>query len=216
MTATRSEYEPASFLIKAQDSERIEDVTLTWSDLEGPQTLEAAVIDARLCKVWWAAHPMVRMGHSDWAKQGTPEKYWKPFLTQELLLHDEKLIRVNRDPQHYLNEVRVRDLTAGTDTYYPVSRPDARLPTENMAIHLAPFNIPKGQYTQIWLTIHVPRDATSGKYRSTLTLRSAAETMAKLTLCRRNAEFAEAQRTAEWKQKRNERERNFREGDCRQ
>lgn len=162
------EYEPLSFLI---DSARTyKNVIIKWSDFIGPGVIPATELDAHIVKVWWVAHEKARMGSSKY--KNNPSRIWKPLLIQELLVHDDKLIRVNRDK--VLNEVRVRDRNSGRIWYVDVCSKNSRLPS-NIEIfdskRIRPFDITSGVKKQIWLTIHVPQACKPGKYRSQIVLK---------------------------------------------
>jgi len=139
ITAARNSYEPASFVIRAGDSD-LTDITLEITNLwsktgnsgtEGVRNVfSRANIDIRTVKCWFQAG----IKHNDVKNKN---------LRPELLLHDDDLVRV--DYNHQVNLIRNIEKVQDAD-------------------NLKPFIIPKQQNKQIWLTVHVSDKTTPAKY----------------------------------------------------
>ncbi len=156
--AAQGEYEPASFVLR---SDRMrENVRLSVSDLtqEDGHRLSADRIDLRVVKVWYQNG---NAWHSYFADPGS-------ILVPELLLHDENLIRVDRESRanyarldepsgpRYVWISAPRELDTGFD---PFTAPFADAST------LQPVTLLPGEFKQLWLTVQIPPEAKPGLYR---------------------------------------------------
>jgi hypothetical protein len=152
MTLARGEYEPASFVIKANTAAQellLESPAL--ADSAG-EALSGATVDIRVVKRWY------QRNFGDYADSRFA------FLVSELLVRDDRLIRVE-DGQNSLR------LTSGE--YVNISSPDdLRLkvvpkpddfPVRD-ATDLQPVSLAAGESRQFWVTVHVPEQAAAGDY----------------------------------------------------
>ena len=165
--AAKDEFEPASMVLYAFKD--YPSVKLTISDLEGPGgRIPSESIDCAVVKIW------VQSGcawYSYFSDSSGRE------LVPELLLHDEKLVRV--DPVKRENYLR-NTLPDGKEEYLWISAPNEfHVPVwgheENIvdAKSIQPFSLEKGEFKQIWLTFHAPADAAAGIYRGKVSLQIA-------------------------------------------
>ena len=108
VVATPGEYEPASFVIRA--NEDIESLALTVSDLktQGGRTISSSQVDIKVVKAWYqdqglkyqqetparTYNPTVLSYHKE------PKNKYKKVLVRELLLNDESLIKVDQKEKH--------------------------------------------------------------------------------------------------------------------
>lgn len=161
LLAAKGEYEPASFLLRSQQS--VKQVVLKASPLKGKHgTIPAEAIDLKVVKIWvqtgcaWYSYFADATGRQ---------------LVPELLLNDETLVEV--DSQTLDNYLRVTD-PKGREQRVWISHPreinyefnpwrdrvaDART--------LQPFTLEANSYKQIWLTFHAPKQA-EGVYSGTI------------------------------------------------
>lgn len=164
LIAARGEYEPGSFVLRSDEDLR--DVTATWGDLTGPNgaKIAASELDLKVVLCWY------QQGNA-WSGYFADMK--RRVLTPELLVHDEKVIRVDHEAQ----EVYLRcdhgdgktdycwctylNLDCGLDHTYYAFRHNWVHDTET----LRPFALEKGRYKQFWLTVHVPDTVPAGMYR---------------------------------------------------
>ena len=159
LVASRGEYESTSALVFAFRPLTIERVLL--SDLRGPggAKIPASEIDAKLVKRW------IRCGGAWLTYHRDPDQR---NLTPDLLVNDDKLIRV--DEFRLRNYLRL-SYPEGT-VYADVSDPGLGLGRWNNAIPfqdaktLQPVEIPEaGRNQQFLFTLHVPTNAVAGVYR---------------------------------------------------
>ena len=143
LTATPGEYESGSFILQTGKT-ALKNVSITASNLttnDKKQTINNARIDIRLVKAWFQSAKTMRRTNRNRPK----------ILTPELLLHDNKLVKVDFDTQ--TNAIRHN-------------------PGINDAKTLLPFNVPAHFNQQVWVTIHVPDSTPAGTYHGTLTVKS--------------------------------------------
>ncbi|HEY6872877.1 MAG TPA: hypothetical protein VI298_09155 [Geobacteraceae bacterium] len=138
ITGAPDSYEPASFVIRSGDIE-LKNVIVELSDLK-----------AKIKRATGETTAVLPRGNMDvrvvkcWYQAGdqlndTRHKMLKP----ELLLHDDDLVRVDYDRQLDLirNYANIED-----------------------AEQLRPFNVPRRQNKQVWLTVHITDSFPSGHY----------------------------------------------------
>lgn len=160
LVATPGEFEPASFLVEAKTG--VAKFEIKTSTLKGDNgaIIPAEAINIRVVKSWHQA------GTAWYSYFGDPTRR---ELVPELLLHDDALVKVDRDKQE--NYLRV-----GSDyqsVSYPLDKAEKvfNYLTEPVADapKLLPVAIPQGENRQFWVTLKVPEDAKPGIYRGNLT-----------------------------------------------
>jgi len=154
MTACRGEYESATFSVYAVRD--LADVRLAISDLTcGDAVLPGSCVEPFVVKCWYQAGRNV----SDLGGR---------FLTPELLLRDDDLVRV--DHREKRNLVRAQP---GSEEYLDASLKDSSnlrgfVPRD--ADELLPLDLPARRLKQFWLTAQIPADAKPGNYTGTVTV----------------------------------------------
>ncbi|HEX2865991.1 MAG TPA: hypothetical protein VHO03_03060 [Ignavibacteriales bacterium] len=135
----------------------------------GASTIDASALDVSIAKVWFQAG--VKSTQTN-----------KKILTQELLVKNDSLIRVNYlDKTNYL---LIRN-SSGKKKYIDISSPEAALPQDAViedSKTLLPFSLDGKTNRQIWLTMHIPQDAKPGKYTSTFRVSSSKGTLIEFPL----------------------------------
>lgn len=178
VVAARGQYEPASFVVSALSD--LDALTVSVGDLHGDAggLIGADSVDVRVVKCWYQAG-------TAWV--GIRQDKSRRVLTPELLLRDPELVRVDEENQENYLKLRFPD----GDRYVWISDPTdvprgGSLPVEEFPVQdspaLLPVNIPEGRLKQFWVTVHVPDDAASGAYTGAITLATAEEVVAELTL----------------------------------
>ena len=162
--AAKGEYESGSFVLKGDAD--MKGVTLAWGDLKGPggATIPASAIDAKVVLCWYQQGTAWYGFHSDMTRR---------VLTPELLVHDEKMVKVDHKTKD--NYVRTDHADGTTDWYWTTYLPlDCDLQGGYYAflsqwVHdaetLQPFDLEAGKCKQLWLTVGVPKGAKEGVYR---------------------------------------------------
>jgi len=155
----RGEYESVTLAVYALED--VQGMLVTVSDLEGTSgAIPSDAVDVHVVKSWYQA------GVGIWPNT-------KVFVP-ELLLKDDRLIRVDRERE----ENHVRSTAAdGAETYLPCSGPTSEdlegvRPID--AAELQPVDVPKRTLQQFWITVHVPDDVEAGTYRGEVLLKTAA------------------------------------------
>ena len=163
IVAAQGEYEPGSFQLFA--FEDLPAVELKAGDLagEGGARLPAAAIDLTVVKVWY------QMGTAWNGSHGDP---LRRLPTPELLLHNEKLIRVDHGKQE---NFLLCDYGGGVSRYRWISFTAAAVDhayddgIRNEWIHdaevLQPVALQQHAFKQFMVTVHVPETARPGVYR---------------------------------------------------
>ncbi|HEX2960283.1 MAG TPA: hypothetical protein VHO43_00730 [Ignavibacteriales bacterium] len=166
---TADEYLSLTFLM--QPKGELKNITMSWSDFipAGENTsekngkkkasgklapsIDRSALDVSIAKVWFQAG--VKSSETD-----------KKILTQELLVKNDSLVRVNYEDK--TNYLLVKD-PSGKRKYIDISSPEVKFP-DNVIIEdsksLRPFNLDGMTNRQIWLTMHIPEGAKPGKYIS--------------------------------------------------
>ena len=165
ITASRNQFESASFIITAQkDLSGIQINIPNLYDAQG-NTLPADAINARLVKVWYQPDT----GGYDIGY--TTANYQ---LTPELLLKDDTLVKVD-----YVNRINYLKVTInGVEQYIDISNPSAIFPSNAQirdASSLLPFALKANENKQIWLTIHIPDNTPAGDYYGDITITAPSE-----------------------------------------
>jgi len=164
ITACRDEFESASFIINAQkDISGINIIVPNLYDVQG-DTIPSPAIDVRLVKVWFQAAP------ND-IKYTTVGYY----LTPELLLKDDKLVKVD-----YVTKTNYLKATInGVQQYIDISSPTVKIPQTAQvrdAITLQPFSLKANENKQVWITVHVPSTTPAGNYSGNIIINAPSET----------------------------------------
>ena len=162
LTATRGEYEAGSAVVVAFKPLVIRDVSA--NDLRGPngKVIPAKNIDIKLVKRWFRTGGAWLSYHSDRRQRN---------LTPDLLINDDKLIRV--DEWQRRNYLRM-DYPEGA-RYVDISDPTKErcnwktsLPFRD-ADKIQPVEIPEaGRNQQFLITVHVPEDTPAGLYTGSI------------------------------------------------
>lgn len=164
--AAQDEYEPASFVIYSfVDLDRVE---LTVSDLKAGNgaTFPAANLDLKVVKVWY-------QNGNGWFS------YFSDVglsLVPELLLNDEKLIRVDAETKGNFARVRHQDgerdvwISAPREIDVPFNHYD---PGFADAKKLQPVSLQAGRFKQFFLTAHVTAQTPPGIYRGGIKVTAA-------------------------------------------
>lgn len=167
--ACRGEYEPASFLIRAERS--VSDIRISVSDLSGPdkRLIPASAIDIKLVKCWYQSG------------DGTINKTSNRVLLPELLVNNDNLVNVDYVQQKNYLKVTI----GGQDKYIGISLPTETIPDDAIirdADVLVPFALDAERNKQVWVTVHVPEDAASGDYTGTIRVQATGSSSVELTL----------------------------------
>ena len=169
--AAQGEYESGSFVLRSGADQK--GVTLSWGDLTGPggAKIPASAVDAKVVVCWYQQGTAWYGFHSDMTRR---------ILTPELLVHDEKLVKVDHRTQD--NYVRTDHADGTTDWYWTTYLPlDCDLQGGYYAflakwVHdaetLQPFDLEAGKCKQLWLTVGVPKGAKPGLYKGSLGLKT--------------------------------------------
>lgn len=157
--ACRGEYEPASFVVRAEHS--VSGIQITTSDLisSDNRKIPASAVDIKLVKCWYQAD------------DGTIYNK-KKVLLPELLLNDDKLVKVDYVQQRNYLKVTI----GGKEQYLGISLPNENIPDAAIikdADVLLPFDLNAETNKQIWVTVHIPVNAVTGDYRGTIRLQVA-------------------------------------------
>jgi hypothetical protein len=186
--AAKDEYEPASFQLLAFKD--FKSVQLNVSDLKSKdgKVFPAKNLDLTVIKVWYQNGNGWYSYFSDVGLK----------LTPELLLHDENLIRVDREKK--ANFARV-DFPEGSE-YRWISAPrymeDSRK-SDNEFRHssypfadaktMQPDSLTAGEFKQFFLTAHVAEDCPAGIYRGTISLKAAEKNVGEIPVAIRVLPF---------------------------
>ena len=164
ITACRDQFESASFIITAQKD--LSNIGITVPNLYSAQgnSIPADAINVRLVKAWYQADDSnVYISHPG-----------SRFLTPELLLKDDSLVKVD-----YVNKINSLKVTInGVQQYIDISNPSGTFPANAQfqdAASLQPFSLAMNENKQIWLNIHVPATTPSGDYYGNITLTTPSE-----------------------------------------
>ena len=165
--AAKGEIETISFSIRPErDMKR---VGFTPSDLVGPNgaRIPASASDFALVKVWYRAGGRWR---TSWG--GARDR---PELINNLIIHDDDLIRVVESENYAKRTVFVRIDYPEGPAYVDMRKHGGVGQPFNHSLHpvvdpkkFVPFDLKKGRFQQYWFTWKVPRDAVPGTYRGRL------------------------------------------------
>ena len=170
VTLTPGEYEPASFVLRADKSrEAITIEASALSDAAG-NALAGAEVDIRVVKAWY------QRSFGGYA----PSRY--KFMTSELLVYDDELIRV-ADKTNYLRLTNgdEREISA-TNNLKGALTPDIDEFPVRDATELQPISLADGESRQFWVTVRVPDDASPGDYAGNISIMQGEEQLVALPL----------------------------------
>ncbi len=160
LSGCRGEYESASLLIYALTD--LKDVKVSVGELTGTGgRIAADAVDVHIVKSWYQA------------ARGIWMRGKQRLLAPELLLKDDRLIRVDAEAKH--NYVRSTDL-AGKTRYVLCSGPTSEdlgdvWPVDSAT--LLPVDIGARSLRQFWLTVRIPDGMKGGSYQGTVTISTA-------------------------------------------
>jgi len=171
IVASPGEYEPASFVIRA--NEDIASLTVVATDLTGAAgSIASTNVDIRVVKCWYQA------GTEHWDRRLSGPK----ALTPELLLKDDSLVRVDGG-ENYLK------LTSGQYVWISQEKNTTTFETpsiQNFAVKdsstLQPVNISSGTNKQFWVTVEVPSSSSAGIYSGRIQLSTSAGLVGEIEL----------------------------------
>ena len=164
-SACRGEYESVTAVVYALKP--LEGLLVTTSDLKGPAgTVPAGAVDIRTVKCWYQAGKSVTAAH-----------YPHNMLVPELLLKDDRLVRVDQQKQQNYLRSTAED---GSETYLQCScagSEDLKNVRPIDAQELQPVDVPAKSFKQFWINIHVPDDAKTGTYNGTVIFTTKTESL---------------------------------------
>ncbi len=153
---TPDQYLPFSMLIRAKRD--LNNIKIACSDLKSSSgTISSENMDISIAKVWYQAGIRTNENKSK-------------ILTQELLVKDDDIIKI--DYQNEKNLVRV-NLPNNKKEYIDLTSADSKFPDNGLVTDsdkLLPFPIEKDFNKQIWFTLHIPGNATPGKYEGAISI----------------------------------------------
>ena len=184
--ASPGEFEPASFVIRADQD--INSMTIESTALTGSSgTIPSTNVDIRTVKCWYQG------GYSD-------GRYWDVvvkgrYLTPELLLKDDSLIRVTGEDWTRWDSTNPKgknELKLASGSYIDISSntpqrgdvysvPISQRPVSD-ATALQPVTLPNGYNKQFWVTLNIPNNANAGNYRGIITIKIGTETIKQIQL----------------------------------
>ena len=181
VTAAQGEIRASSLIVQALRDLR--EVTVSVSDLTHEQdgiALPSSVVDVRVVKCWYQAG-------SAW--QGIGQKKDLRVLTPELLVHDDRLLRVDEKTRKNFLRLSRPD----GDVYWDTEDPDYAqdrdftiLPVDKFPVRdattLQPTGLSADTLKQYWLTFRIPDAARPGMYTGTVTVATAAGVAGKTEL----------------------------------
>jgi hypothetical protein len=178
--ACRGEYEPASIVFRS-DSLDVRNLTFAVSDLIGEGgNISKSNVDIRVIKVWY-------QGGGGWNTLRISYLGKTKVLVPELLLKDDGLVQVDAQTQN--NYLRLKG-PSGTKLV-SVSEPDSlrervQASIEDFPIHdavdLQPITLRRNEAKQLWVTVHVPENATPGKYTGSISVMDDRSSLGELQI----------------------------------
>jgi hypothetical protein len=182
LAATPGEYEPAGLVLRPNTD--LTDLRIQTHHLKSRngRTIPAECIDIKVVKCWYQAT-------TAWTGIHTRPKEAGKVRVPELLLNDDRLVRVDRDEQkNYLNVP-----CADGRKYVWISDPEEPdgdkmkiLSVEDYPIadspNLLPVDIPAQTNKQLWITVAVPQSAHPGIYESPVEFACKETVLASVTL----------------------------------
>lgn len=179
--ASPGEFEPASFVIRSNrnvNSLKVESTKLTGNN----GVIQSSNVDIRTVKCWY---------------QGNYGNYINSagrYLTPELLLKDDSLIKVTDDTisrgdvsnpkgRNYLKLTNGSyiDISNSAPQSQSLIIPISQRPVRD-ADNLQPVNIESTKNKQFWITVNVPNNTNEGNYSGIIYLKSNDKTITKIKL----------------------------------
>ncbi len=167
VSACRGEFESVSLVVYARED--LKGLRVTVSPLWAPGgTIPASAVDVRIVK-WWYQGEM-----RDLERNHPVEASQVRVLTPELLLHDDALVRVDRERQENWLRSTAED---GTETYLMCSGRDSEKLADVRpadSVRLRSVDVGAGRCREFWLNVHVPEHARPGVYVGVVAVTSSA------------------------------------------
>ena len=158
-----------SFTILLAPKSPLHNIKLNWSIFKGENNnFTSKALDVYIAKVWFQAGINSHIGDK--------------LLTQELLIKNDSLIKVD-----YNNEINYLLIIQGKGEkrYLNISTPDTSFPKDAIVEdnpYLMPFNLDGVHNKQLWFIIHVPETIKPGIYTSNISIISNSYTVKKFPL----------------------------------
>jgi len=168
MVASPGEYEPASFVMQANQD--ISSLTIATTNLTGTAgVISSNNIDVRAVKCWYQA---------GYAIDDTTHKH----LTPELLLKDDSLVKAT-NTENYLKVSGEYIWISGTNgiSGIPAYPTIEEFPVQDSSA-LQPVNIPNAANKQFWVTLKVPDNCSAGTYNGVIRLKNNGALVEELPL----------------------------------
>ncbi|MGE5401795.1 MAG: T9SS type A sorting domain-containing protein [Ignavibacteriales bacterium] len=142
----------------------VNNVKFNWTDFQGTSgTIPAKNLDISIVKFWYQA---------GYGSDLTEAK--NKHLVQELLVKNDDLVKVDYSAQ--TNSLLVTRNSDGSQYYQNISDPGNAFPTNDVTVQdsptLLPFTLDGSTNRQIWMNIHVPETAATGKYTAQISITS--------------------------------------------
>lgn len=176
LNSTAGEFIPASFLIRTlSDLSGVRPVPTDLNNEVNGKTIPASDIDIKVVKCWYQAG-------TAWVS--TEQRRDEKAMVPELLLNDEKLVKVDKEKKdNYLrfsfpdNEkyIWISDPNEKSDGPYKlISCKD--FPVKDSTV-LLPVDIPNNTNQQFWITVKIPADAAPGTYSGKINITQKDKTI---------------------------------------
>jgi len=179
ITASRGEYEPASFVLRSLEGD-LEGISIEATALRFKENaIPADQVDIKVVKVWYQA-PGAWVG--PWVKKEEPRMF-----VPELLLNDDSLISVDHENKDNYIKLRFSDrseyvsISDSTLKEDRVIHSSKQFPVNDSSV-LQPINLKYEKNKQIWITVHIPEKVPPGKYIGKILISSREKKIAELTL----------------------------------
>ncbi len=161
MVAAPNEYEPASFVVFA--NQQINDLQLSVTNLVNVEgaSLSGALLDIRIVKRWYQRN----MGG-----KADPADSRLRFIIPELLIYDDDLIKVEGEDNYLrMQSGKYIDISKPSKGRGFVNPEPGEFPVRDADV-LQPLTIAKGSNRQFWVTLYLPSDAEAGNYHAEIKL----------------------------------------------
>ncbi|MCQ2389250.1 MAG: DUF4091 domain-containing protein [Kiritimatiellae bacterium] len=177
--AARGEIETISFSV--EPSRDMKKVDFVPSELKGPggATIPASAADFALVKVWYRAGG--RWSTSWCGNCGDPE------LVNDLVIHDNDLVRVVESAKREERTVKVRIDYPEGPAYVDFRKHGNAGSRFNWGLHpvvdpkkFVPFDLQKGRFQQYWFTWRIPEETKPGVYRGSLAVKEDGKDLASI------------------------------------
>ena len=187
MIAAKDEYEPASFVLTADEDLGKVAVTIGELKTDDGKVFPKEKLDLRMVKVWY------QCGTAWWSYFGDPAHQ---KLCPELLLHDEDLVKVDEKKEANYARITEKDGKVWFRWLNPPGAVDGRIEdagytgypgfNSDSFLSMAPnfrdadvftgVTLKKGVYKQLWLTANVGKGVAAGVYRGVIRVRAEERT----------------------------------------